>query len=1022
MHPKDYGAKCDQCALAPCGPPVHPMRAAKPRAVIVGEAPGEEEAASGVPFVGKSGHELDTSLDVAGLPRNQVTILNAIACRPPKNDLDRIVGLIERENAARKRRNAAKLTAASKQGLLCSEPMESMLLTPQECCRPWLVHELGVAAASGCTDWIPLGNVATREILGTSQGIMALRAGMIEGGVLWNPEHNKLTLVEAEFGKTLPEGLTPVRVVPTLHPAFVLRRRRWTRAFRSDLSRASQWYSGTLHIHEPQIVYNPPAMELLQFLVTQPVQTIDVETDGLEPLLAHMRCLSVGNAQKVMSIGIRDIKQAPEGPTHCPACWGRGQIPKEHAHEALKAPAEWQGPKKYPNMAAPWSPMFYNVGPYNPAHSAYVECSRCGGTGRPPGEYCPFYTQKELRLVLQVTRWWLEHPQYIKGGHNSGSYDYLNLLSALGVRMDPNDDNIMRHSVAEPEHPHNLAYVSSIFAPATRLWKANREGKKKSTQSESNEELHRYCSLDVSNTDACREPLGKAASLRGQDHLIERIHKVQAVCRGMRMVGMRIDQDRQIKHEKALVSKVMAYRKQMIDIVGDANHNPGSTRQLTDLWFYKWKLIPPDDTGSGMLEDKIRYTEKGDPSTSDDVVAAMLTLPGLKEFQKKHLLFVRRWRKAMKLLATYVAKLRPMGQTYDLGWADLKAEDYAAIELVDETEVKVSDMAEYIEKKGYAGKGIVWADGRMRPGYSAHITSVGRLASGWPFNAQNVPKWLRDLVIPAPGHIFVSVDASQLHLRIAAALWQIKRYLEAFAAGVDPHSMVTAMGIFGEEFKKAAGWPCEANGWEWEGNAKEMRQIAKVVQYASMYAAIVETVFRIIRSTENKAGDLIYLDMKLKRVRQMHEAWLKSVPEVPAGWDLEKVLYKKQGFVQDPVWGRRTDFEDGPTDQDLANRRVLMLETALMNRSMLRVVDEIPHFKWGHGTGLLTQTHDSMLLEVPDTGVYYDAKGNPHASPHTPAWRALNFLGEVMNFEEPTLPGVRFEGVPKLSVNWAKAA
>jgi len=53
--------------------------------VVIGEAPGAEEDASGRPFVGRSGQLLDKILLAAGFSREEVYICNVIKCRPPGN-------------------------------------------------------------------------------------------------------------------------------------------------------------------------------------------------------------------------------------------------------------------------------------------------------------------------------------------------------------------------------------------------------------------------------------------------------------------------------------------------------------------------------------------------------------------------------------------------------------------------------------------------------------------------------------------------------------------------------------------------------------------------------------------------------------------------------------------------------------------------------------------------------------------------------------------------------------------------
>ncbi len=53
--------------------------------MFVGEAPGEQEDKSGIPFVGAAGKLLDKYLFAVGIPREDVYIANILKCRPPKN-------------------------------------------------------------------------------------------------------------------------------------------------------------------------------------------------------------------------------------------------------------------------------------------------------------------------------------------------------------------------------------------------------------------------------------------------------------------------------------------------------------------------------------------------------------------------------------------------------------------------------------------------------------------------------------------------------------------------------------------------------------------------------------------------------------------------------------------------------------------------------------------------------------------------------------------------------------------------
>ncbi len=53
--------------------------------VVVGEAPGEEEDRTGLPFVGRAGKLLDLMLAAIGYPKDSVYICNTLKCRPPGN-------------------------------------------------------------------------------------------------------------------------------------------------------------------------------------------------------------------------------------------------------------------------------------------------------------------------------------------------------------------------------------------------------------------------------------------------------------------------------------------------------------------------------------------------------------------------------------------------------------------------------------------------------------------------------------------------------------------------------------------------------------------------------------------------------------------------------------------------------------------------------------------------------------------------------------------------------------------------
>ncbi|HWA20189.1 MAG TPA: uracil-DNA glycosylase [Devosia sp.] len=128
--------------------------------MLVGEGPGEQEDLQGRPFVGRAGQLLDRMLGAIGLDRTRVYIANMVPWRPPGN------------------RNP----------------------TPEELalCAPFLHRQVELVAPKIL---VTLGNVPTQSLFATSVGITRMRGQ-------W---------------KTLNVGEWSGPVLPTLHPAFLLR-------------------------------------------------------------------------------------------------------------------------------------------------------------------------------------------------------------------------------------------------------------------------------------------------------------------------------------------------------------------------------------------------------------------------------------------------------------------------------------------------------------------------------------------------------------------------------------------------------------------------------------------------------------------------------------------------------------------------------------------------------------------------------------------------------------------------------
>jgi hypothetical protein len=107
--------------------------------------------------------------------------------------------------------------------------------------------------------------------------------------------------------------------------------------------------------------------------------------------------------------------------------------------------------------------------------------------------------------------------------------------------------------------------------------------------------------------------------------------------------------------------------------------------------------------------------------------------------------------------------------------------------------------------------------------------------------------------------------------------------------------------------------------------------------------------------------------------------------------------------------GRRRDCLDGESMNEIVNFPIQGAASSLINRAMIQIADQIGLHQWGPGTGLVTQTHDALVVECPADGCSYDKESKKWTVPEgsTP-WRVQRIIEAAMNQTDPTLPGVAF--------------
>lgn len=238
-------------------------------------------------------------------------------------------------------------------------------------------------------------------------------------------------------------------------------------------------------------------------------------------------------------------------------------------------------------------------------------------------------------------------------------------------------------------------------------------------------------------------------------------------------------------------------------------------------------------------------------------------------------------------------------------------------------------------------------DGRVRTTFLQTGTGTGRLSSEQP-NLQNIPQeseWARPLrrAFRAPrGQRLLSLDYSQLELRLLAHLTQDSHLLEAFRAGEDIHAL-TASHIFRVPRDRVS---------------PPMRRAAKTLNFGIIYGMGA-------RAFSKASGT------SLDEGKRFIDAYFANFPKVREWQEQVKAETQKHGFITN-VNGRRRWFAKesgampapGEFERAAVNMPLQSLAADIIKLAMVRT-DALVRNGNTDAT-LVLSIHDELLFEVGD--------------------------------------------------------
>jgi DNA polymerase-1 len=524
--------------------------------------------------------------------------------------------------------------------------------------------------------------------------------------------------------------------------------------------------------------------------------------------------------------------------------------------------------------------------------AAYIPVGHTTGGGDLFGASVRAEGQLPRDEVLAALKPVLEDPAILKIGQNM-KYDWK-IFARNGIRIGPWDDTmLMSYAMHAGLHNHGMDLLSETYLghKPIEIKALIGSGKAQVTFDKVPvPEAVKYAAEDADVT------------LRLWETFRPRLHRAQVttvyetmerpmvgVLADMEMAGIRVDPQVLSRMSNAFSQKMAQLEDEIHGLAGGP-FNVGSPKQLGEILFDRFKVPGGEKgktgayaTGADILEDIAGNVELGVPS---DLAARVLD-----------------WRQVSKLKSTYTDALQ--------------------LAINPET-------------------------GRVHTSYSIAGANTGRLASTDP-NLQNIPvrteegRRIREAFVAGPGMKLVSLDYSQIELRILAHVADIPALKQAFRDGIDIHAM-TASQMFNVPLDQMT---------------PEIRRRAKAINFGVIYGISGFGLARNLRIPRDEAQAFI-------------DTYFQRFPGIREYMDTTVAFARANGFVQ-TLFGRKIHTPEinakGPTAgfarRAAINAPIQGAAADVIRRAMVRMPNAIR----GLPATMLLQVHDELLFEVEEGAV-----------------------------------------------------
>ena len=512
-------------------------------------------------------------------------------------------------------------------------------------------------------------------------------------------------------------------------------------------------------------------------------------------------------------------------------------------------------------------------------HKAAAQDDLFGSDARADG-------QMNLRECLAMLLPMLEDETILKIGQNM-KYD-AKIFARLAINVHPIDDTmLMSYAMHGGLHNHGMDLLSERYLGHTPIPIKPLLGTGKSAVTFDRvpiDDAVKYAAEDADITLRLWQMFKPMLHLAKVTTVYETLERpLVPVLAQMEMAGVKVDRDTLSRMSNGFAQK-MAGLEDEIQTLAGRKFNVASPKQLGEILF--------DEMGLEMPDGKKPSTGKtGAYSTGVDVLEDLATIHDLPRR-------ILDWRQLAKLKSTYTDALR-----------------------------------EHINAE----------TGRVHTSYSIAGANTGRLASTDP-NLQNIPvrseegRRIREAFIADEGKVLVSLDYSQIELRILAHVAKIDALKQAFKDGIDIHAQ-TASEMFDVPLDEMT---------------PAIRSQAKAINFGVIYGISGFGLARNLRIPRAEAQGFI-------------DRYFERFPGIRTYMDETIQFAKDHNYVQ-TLFGRKINTPEinakGPqagfAKRAAINAPIQGTAADVIRRAMIRMPEAIK----GIPAKMLLQVHDELIFEV----------------------------------------------------------